>query len=118
MHKRQKTEKSSTGEAEKSSKAEVEKSSMCDAHSERQRVSGGDVYKQMVVDQDVVDTRRHPGGVGKSSKSKAPEQQLCSGARGRTILYTQLWTDFLVSCLFKDHHVVYHHVCLFYHMYF
>ena len=51
-------------------------------------------------------------------RPKAPEQQLCSGARGRTILYTQLWTDFLVSCLFKDHHVVYHHVCLFYHMYF
>ena len=71
VHKRQKTEKSSTGEAEKSSKAEVEKSSMCDAHSERQRVSDGDIYKQMVVDQDVVDTRRHPGGVGKSSKSDA-----------------------------------------------
>ena len=44
---------------------------MCDAHSERQRVSDGDIYKQMVVDQDVVDTRRHPGGVGKSSKSDA-----------------------------------------------
>ena len=71
VHKRQKTEKSSTGEAEKSSKAEVEKSSMCDAHSERQRVSDGDIYKQMVVDQDVVDTRRHPGGAGKSSKSDA-----------------------------------------------
>ena len=31
-------------------------------------------------------------------------------------LYTQLWTDFLVSCLSKDHHVVYHFnsiICIF-----
>ena len=41
-----------------------EKSSKYDVEAER-------VYKQMVVDQDVVDTRRHPGGVGKSSKSHA-----------------------------------------------
>ena len=30
-------------------------------------------------------------------RPKAPEHQLCSGARGRTIYTTQLWTDFLVS---------------------
>ena len=86
VHKRQKTEKSSTGEAEKSSKAEVEKSSMCDAHSERQRVSGGDVYKQMVVDQDVVDTRRHPGGVGKSSKSDAEAETFLKQKLVRNVL--------------------------------
>ena len=60
VHKRQKTEKSSTGEAERNPPRRRWRSPPCATRTAR----GGDVYKQMVVDQDVVDTRRHPGGVG------------------------------------------------------
>ena len=40
-------------------------------------------------------------------RPKAPERQLCSGARGIIINYTQLWTDFLVSCLCQRSSCVY-----------
>ena len=40
-------------------------------------------------------------------RPKAPEHQLCSGARGTIINYTQLWTDFLVSCLCQRSSCVY-----------
>ena len=44
-------------------------------------------------------------------RPKAPDHQLCSGARGRTIFNTQFWTDFLVSLsLLSKLYLIY--VCL------